>query len=148
MENFDKSSIFKKSPSYQISSSRSTNKWLADKRDLDGAEGLWRIHNKLYDLINFIQIHPGGADFLELTKGTDITELFETHHIRGKAEILLQNFFVRYAKESRNCRFTFCDDGVYNTLKAKVADQMAVVNKTSMKTSHVSQVQKSRPCSS
>lgn len=118
--------------------SDSTNRWLAAKRDEDGAEGLWRIDNKLYDLINFIQRHPGGSDWLTLTKGTDITELFETHHIRGKVELLLHNFVVRKAKEPRNCRFTFCDDGFYRTLKAKVADHLSVINKSPTKASSVS----------
>jgi hypothetical protein len=37
---------------------------------------LWRVHDELYDLAEFK--HPGGDHWLELTKGTDITELFET----------------------------------------------------------------------
>lgn len=119
---------------------KSIKDWLEAKREHDNAEGLWRIHDKLYDLINFIQRHPGGADWLKLTQGTDITELFETHHISGKAEILLPNFYVREAKKPRNYRTTFCDDGFYRTLKIKVADQLSVVNKKLTKTSDVNMI--------
>lgn len=42
--------------------------WLEDKKRDDGAEGLWRIHDSLYDLSDFIKEHPGGQDWLVLTK--------------------------------------------------------------------------------
>lgn len=42
--------------------------WLKSKRQQDDAEKLWRIHNSLYDLTDFIQYHPGGSDWLSLTK--------------------------------------------------------------------------------
>lgn len=53
--------------------------FLEARRKVDGAEGLWRIRNSLYDLQTFLKSHPGGAEWLSLTKGTDITELFEVH---------------------------------------------------------------------
>lgn len=134
---FESSSVSVKFPSYRNKSSKSIKQWLKAKREDDNAEGLWRIHDRLYDLIKFVQRHPGGVDWLELTQGTDITELFETHHISRKAEMLLPNFFVREAKHSRNYRTTFCDDGFYKTLKKKAADQLSVVNKKAMKTSDV-----------
>lgn len=34
----------------------------------DNAEGLWRIHDKLYELSSFIDQHPGGADWIRMTK--------------------------------------------------------------------------------
>lgn len=137
-EVLEKSSVAAKQPSYRKDSSKSVQRWLEAKRVDDNAEGLWRVHDKLYDLINFIRRHPGGADWLKLTRGTDITELFETHHIRGKAELLLSSFYVREAKMPRNYRITFCDDGFYKTLKKRVNDQLSVLNKSSMKTSNVS----------
>lgn len=42
--------------------------WLKEKADFDGAEGLWRIHDDLYDFTDFIDHHPGGSMWLELTK--------------------------------------------------------------------------------
>ena len=43
-------------------------RWLAGKRLDDDAEGFWRIHDKLYDLTDFISRHPGGSEWLQLTK--------------------------------------------------------------------------------
>jgi cytochrome b involved in lipid metabolism len=139
---FESSSISRKFPSYRNKSLKSIQTWLDGKREEDNAEGLWRIHDRLYDLVNFVKRHPGGADWLELTQGTDITELFETHHISRKAEFLLPNFYVRAAKQPRNYRTTFCDDGFYKTLREKVADQLngivhRIVNKKLMQTSDV-----------
>lgn len=42
--------------------------WLEDKKVDDGAEGLWRIHEDLYDFSDFIKQHPGGEDWLVMTK--------------------------------------------------------------------------------
>jgi hypothetical protein len=42
--------------------------WLKDKHKTDGAEGLWRIHDGLYDVSGFIKNHPGGPEWLEVTK--------------------------------------------------------------------------------
>lgn len=56
-----------------------------------------------------------------MTKGIDITEQFETHHITNKAEQLLSKFFVRNAAQPRNYDFTFAENGFYRTLKRKVA---------------------------
>lgn len=57
---------------------KKTPKGFLDARSkVDGAEELWRIRNGLYDLRDFIKSHPGGAEWLRLTKGTDVTELFE-----------------------------------------------------------------------
>lgn len=61
---------------------------------------------------------------LFLFQGTDITELFESHHLKGKAEALLPKYFVRAAKTPRNYPFTFKEDGFYKTLKLKVMAEM------------------------
>lgn len=136
MENlhFEKPSISAKFSHFRESS---VNGWLKAKRIEDNAEGLWRVHNKLYDLINFVQRHPGGRDWLELTQGTDITELFETHHIRNKAQLLLHSFYVREANLPRKFKLTFSDDGFYKTLKKKVVDHLSVLQSRPMKTSNV-----------
>lgn len=111
--------------------------WLAGKRIDDNAEGLWRVHDKLYDLTDFVQRHPGGSEWLELTKGVDITEQFETHHITGKAEQLLTKFYIRDAVLPRNYDFTFNDNGFFRTLKRKVAGIIADVDQSPKKTSNM-----------
>lgn len=42
--------------------------WLAGKALDDGAEGLWRVHDGIYDLNTFMSQHPGGSEWLELSK--------------------------------------------------------------------------------
>lgn len=47
---------------------QSGEEWLQEKGLVDGAEGLWRIHDDLYDFTDFIKKHPGGPDWLKMTK--------------------------------------------------------------------------------
>lgn len=112
-------------------------RWLDGKRIDDNAEGLWRVHDKLYDLKDFAKRHPGGAEWLEMTEGVDITEQFETHHVTDKAEKLLSKFFVRDAALPRNYNFTFKENGFYRTLKRRVASQMADVDRRPLKISNM-----------
>jgi cytochrome b involved in lipid metabolism len=134
MENF---SVSFKPPSFRSKPAKSTDEWLKSKKVDDNADGLWRVHDKLYDLINFVNRHPGGADWLNLTQGTDITELFESHHISGKADLLLHSFYICEAKKPRSYRVTFCDDGFYKTLKKKIADQLRSLNRDAIERSKV-----------
>lgn len=41
---------------------------MQSRKQDDNAEGLWRVHHTLYDLTEFINWHPGGADWIRLTK--------------------------------------------------------------------------------
>lgn len=43
-------------------------KWLKGRRADDNAEGLWRVHDKLYDLKEFKKTHPGGREWLTMTE--------------------------------------------------------------------------------
>lgn len=82
---------------------------------------LHRVHDKLYDLEHFK--HPGGALWLDLTKGTDITELFESHHLNYQGAI---SALAKYEVESssplppRKSPLTFHKDGFYATFRQKV----------------------------
>ena len=83
----------------------------------DDCEGLWRIHDDLYDLTNWEKNHPGlsrcfhfliilgGRDWLVLTKGTDCTEAFETFHVFGVSSTVLQKFWVKKANTPRRYRY-------------------------------------------
>lgn len=44
------------------------HRWMKSRTQDDNAEGLWRVHDSLYDLTEFINWHPGGADWIRLTK--------------------------------------------------------------------------------
>jgi Cytochrome b5-like Heme/Steroid binding domain len=103
----------------------------------DNAEGIWRVHDKIYDLTEFVDRRPGGADWLELTKGVDITEQFEAHHITEKAEQMLKKFYVRDAVLPRNYRFTFNENGFYKTLKRRVASQIGDLDQRPVKISNL-----------
>ncbi|KAI9014324.1 hypothetical protein DFJ74DRAFT_682127 [Hyaloraphidium curvatum] len=83
-----------------------------------GAAGLWRVHDSLYDLTNFE--HPGGQDWLEITKGTDVTELFESHHLDiERVRAILNKYRVRDADFPRESPLTFNPDGFYSVLRAR-----------------------------
>ncbi|XP_011647047.1 cytochrome b5-related protein isoform X1 [Pogonomyrmex barbatus] len=102
--------------------------FLKARRKIDGAEGLWRIENKLYDLDTFAKSHPGGSEWIRLTKGTDITELFETHHITDKAERLLPKFYVSDAVTPRSVSLTFLPNGFYRTFKKRASEALKSVD--------------------
>ncbi|XP_050457097.1 cytochrome b5-related protein-like isoform X2 [Cataglyphis hispanica] len=102
--------------------------FLEARRKIDGAEGLWRIENKIYDLETFAKLHPGGEEWIRLTKGTDITELFQSHHITDKAERLLPKFYIREATTQRSVPLTFLSDGFYRTFKRRAFEALKNVN--------------------
>lgn len=57
-----------KYPTLRDNSLHTGELWLSGKQTDDGAEGLWRIHDKLFDFSDFAKVHPGGEDWLTLTK--------------------------------------------------------------------------------
>lgn len=40
----------------------------------------WTVHGIDYDLTDFVKLHPGGKEALELGRGRDCTALFESYH--------------------------------------------------------------------
>lgn len=101
------------------------------KRDDDNIEGgLWRIHDTLYDLSAFISKHPGGPDWLKMTKGHDITEAFLSHHLEtDKLEPILKKYRVKETKRPRNVKLTFDENGFYMTIRRKVASKLPEIKK-------------------
>ncbi|EDW04019.1 cytochrome b5-related protein [Drosophila grimshawi] len=124
LEDWRVSGISRTYPSYRKQWPVSDESWLEGKHKDDEAEGLWRIRDKLYDLTDFAQRHPGGAFWIECTKGTDITEPFESHHIEEHAARLLGKFEVRDAKKPRNYKFALEENGFYLTLKRRVREKL------------------------
>ena len=75
--------------------------WLEEKKardaDLWGADSsqYWIIENKMYDLTNFIDQHPGGPKWLTMTRGQDVTDFFIIHHLNeAKARETLSKYYV------------------------------------------------------
>ena len=63
--------------------------WIQDKADYDSMlwgspKKYWIIDNKMYDLSEFCQKHPGGSNWITLTQGHDISEHFQVHHLNYK----------------------------------------------------------------
>lgn len=105
----------------------SSFRWLRAKAVDDDCGGLWRIHDDLYDLERFSKLHPGGEEWISLTKGTDITEAVETMHVMGIPKAMLDKYRVRRAEGPRKYRYTFKEDGFYRRLKTRAA---SVLRKT------------------
>lgn len=55
--------------------------WLEGRREADGAEGLWRVHDDLYDLSSWVHSHPGGAEWLVNTKVAFLLHVLRTFSI-------------------------------------------------------------------
>lgn len=82
---------------------------------------LWMVHGKWYDLRDYVHKHPGGPDWLKLTKGQDITEAFEVHHINTpKVEAVLSTMYVKDAAPEYVGRYAWDDKGFFRTLKRRV----------------------------
>lgn len=106
--------------------------WMRSKARDDAArlgipENLWCVHGKLYDLSKFMNRHPGGRYWLEVTRGSDITEAVETHHLNEPAvDAVLSKTFVRDAPKAAEAalapRFTYKKDGFYKTLKRRATE--------------------------
>jgi hypothetical protein len=47
---------------------KSVDDWIEARQKEDGADDLWRIHDGLYNLEQWIPKHPGGRQWLEITK--------------------------------------------------------------------------------
>lgn len=100
----------------------SVKKWLKDKAEYDDVErGLWRVHGKVYDFTSFVDSHPGGPLWLTRTKGQDITDFYETHHIdTSRTDVLLKKYFVCDQKIHPPQPFVYSSDNLYARIKDKV----------------------------
>ncbi|XP_026755581.1 cytochrome b5-related protein-like [Galleria mellonella] len=118
-----------KYPSLRDEGLKDPVQWLTGKAMDDGAEGLWRVHDKIYDLTTFIKQHPGGAEWLELSKGTDITEAYEVHHLNPSINNILEKYYVKPAVAPRNSPFTFKKGDFYDSLKKDVVEELKKIPK-------------------
>lgn len=68
LEYFKNNSLIKKFPRYRNKFVNGCWRWIEGKQIEDNARGFWRIHDKLYDFTDFVDKHPGGRTWLEITK--------------------------------------------------------------------------------
>jgi len=119
-------------PSREEADGGDVYKWTKEKAQHDsrlgGAEGnLWMVHGKWYDLSKFIETHPGGPDWLLLTRGQDVTEAFEVHHLnQDKAWKILKPMYVKDAAPEYVGRYHWAEDGFTRTLQRRVAAHFGI----------------------
>ncbi|XP_036343648.1 cytochrome b5-related protein-like [Rhagoletis pomonella] len=130
IENWKQSGIATKFPTFRNSKLITTKSWLLDKQNDDEAEGLWRIYDGIYDFTDFISKHPGGEFWLIESKGTDITEAFEAHHIAKLPHKMIEKYKVRDAKNPRIYTLTMHEDGFYKTLRERVREKLKTIDNT------------------
>lgn len=103
--------------------------YLEAKREDDQLNGLWRIRDSLYDLTDFIGTHPGGKDWIIFTKGTDITEAVEVHHLYPERLTgHLAKYYVGPATTPQNMKLRFQPNGFYITLRNRVAEKIRTMD--------------------
>ncbi|XP_062142200.1 cytochrome b5-related protein [Drosophila sulfurigaster albostrigata] len=129
IEKWKECGIATKFPTYRNSPLVTVHSWQKGKRQDDEAEGLWRIHDGIYDFTEFIDKHPGGPFWIRETKGTDITEAFEAHHLTSTPEKMISKYKVRDAAKPRIYTLTLHEDGFYKTLKERVKQQLKTIDK-------------------
>jgi hypothetical protein len=82
-----------KYPTYRKEPIQYAELWMEGKKVDDNTGGLWRVHDALYDFSDWIYKHPGGSDWLKLTKVHPI----EFHlHSTGIIIFFLRIFFLFY----------------------------------------------------
>ncbi len=116
---------FRLYPSLRDENPKSASRWLQSRRLDDNIGNLWRVHDKLYDLEGFIEKHPGGKTWIEVTRGTDITEAFEASHLNPSVKSLLDKYYIKPAYSKRISPFTFHPKGFYSTLKRRVHAELS-----------------------
>ena len=65
---FKSCTIANQYPTYRDKFVKSVYSWLEEKQIQDNAESYWRIHDKIYDLNEFAAKHPGGKEWIQITK--------------------------------------------------------------------------------
>lgn len=139
IETWKECGIATKFPTYRNSPLVTVHSWQKGKRQDDEAEGLWRIHDGIYDFTEFIDKHPGGPFWIRETKGTDITEAFEAHHLTSAPEKMISKYKVREAAKPRIYTLTLHEDGFYKTLKRRVIEKLKTTDKAPKRKSDVSE---------
>jgi len=70
-----------KYPTYLKEPFKHAELWMEGKKVDDNTGGLWRVHDALYDFTDWVYKHPGGSDWLKLTKVGPIMSIpFIVHH--------------------------------------------------------------------
>ena len=103
-----------------------SDKRLADQKLFGVGPDQWSYKNKIYDLSQFIKRHPGGEHWLEMTKGSDITDFVETHHLNLRnIEEILQKYYVKDChKKPEFARFDWSEKGLFYDLRERIVKKL------------------------
>ena len=87
---------------------------------------LWTVHNKRYDMRQFVASHPGGAAAILLGQGRNCTELFESYHSlanEARVSAALKRCYIEDAPDGARDfenEFNWHETPVWSTLKVRV----------------------------
>lgn len=103
---------------------------------------LWTVHNKRYDMSQFVASHPGGAAAIKLGQGRNCTELFESYHSLSNEKLVaaaLERCYVEDtpagARDFEN-EFNWHETPVWSALKARVREHFDKRSVGSLDTGH------------
>lgn len=95
----------------------------------DPDRDVWIIHGKRYDLRPYLDTHPGGVPALEMAKGRDCTELFESYH--GMSDMpakMLSRFLIKDAPVNTEPEFFNWDETPFrDALNARAREYFATL---------------------
>lgn len=82
-----------KYPTYRKQPVKYAEIWMECKKTDDNTDGLWRVHDGFYDFTEWVYKHPGGSDWLSITKvyptefyiaQKDLRDYFSQHFSNSK----------------------------------------------------------------
>ena len=73
-----------------------------------------KIENKIYDMDNFLDLHPGGKHMLEAFQGVDATLAFNSYHKFKFPHSKMEKYLVKNSNEK------YLNDDLYDELKSLV----------------------------
>jgi hypothetical protein len=86
---------------------------------------LWTVHNKRYDLRSYVASHPGGTGAINLGRGRNCTELFESYHSLANERLVRSSLARYYVEDVRpedpdySSQFNWDDTPFYSALKER-----------------------------
>jgi len=103
-----------------------TNETTAITKNMDN---LWTIHGEEYDLSDFVKIHPGGVEAIELGRSRDCTALFESYHtFTNQHRVILKKYHKNKANNNNNnttdATTATTADPFYEVLKDRVIETL------------------------
>ena len=108
----------------------------------------WYIHGKPHDLRPWLDRHPGGKYILEVTRGTDCTELFESYHAPSFKASFIRDQLAKYAAADREGQpHTPGEAAAYDWIRTPVYDELKRVVRSGWNSRHLDPPYRCEPTS-